>query len=602
MGMNPSRCRVVLRTMGTARAPGGVLAIVEEPTNLGASTYFNAPGEMYFTLRSDHPQAGQIEPWRVHYQIEELVGATWTARYNGLVIDFDANENDIVFYGMDYLGLLDRVIDTRYVEASPEAAPPTGSKHVSQTISSIIANLVDYSKAKQYSPVAFITRGAFDTFSEKVTIFSTFVAVGAFIQGLVESHRQGTGRRSRFWPERTSSTAFRWRLADNPGANRDGIRLTYGGLVNGFNIIGFGQWGTKAHGIGRTQQGAKLYYRSATSPGLDLNRYGSIEVVDFHDNVADANDLQRRVKQQAASAGRVGKRIAMGIKVDGIRPFDGYNIADSVIVDIKRGVIDTKRYGSGYWTIMGVEWRVFPDGHDEVTLVVLPKEDGVAPNPDLLVDQEVLPPSVAVPPGSIDSGKIAADAITEDHITQGAVTNDELADLSVSTPKLEDNAIVPIKVNEGAITAEKINAEGIPGDLITSGDIRVGVIEGNPDTLVVYDSEGEEIGRWGSEGLLISDPHNPDYLIRLSHGELEFSSDGGITYTTAISSEGITADAIKLGTFPGGMNRIPNSGFEMAAFSAPLTKVWTLAADWGTTIGTDVNISKSTDDLKLTTF
>jgi len=592
--MTASRCRIVIRGMNPAnRGPGAITAVINDPTNLGVSTYYSSPGELYFTLRINHPQAGAVEPWRTHYCVEEYVSGAWKPKFYGLMVDFDANENDIVFYGMDYLGLLDRVIDTRYVEGKPDTPPPTGSKFVDTAVSSVISNLLAYARDKANSPVGFIYLGARDSFPEKVTIYSTFTAIGAFLQGLVETHRQGTGRRSRLWVESLDHDSHRWRLADKPGVDRKGIRLTYGGLVQGFNIIGFGQFGTKAHGIGRAQLGTKLFYRSATSPGLSQTTWGSIEVVDFHDNVTDANDLTRRVKQHATSAGRVGKRIAMGIKVDGIRPFDGYNIADCIVVAIKRGVIDTMRYGSGLWMVVGTEWRVFPDGHDEVTLVVLPKEDGVAPNPDLLVAQEVLPAPIGV-------DEIADGAITTEKIASGAVTADALAPDAVGNEHVQDGAILGAQVGEGVITADKINESGLPADLLTSGVISIGTEEGVPDVLVVYDSDTNEIGRWGSEGLLISDALNPSYLMRLTHSVLEFSSDGGVTWTTAISASGINADAIRFGAASGGHNRMPNSGFEMAAFSAPLSKTWTVAADWGTTIGTDVNIIKSGDDLKIT--
>jgi hypothetical protein len=47
-------------------------------------------------------------------------------------------------------------------------------------------------------------------------------------------------------------------------------------------------------------------------------------------------------------------------------------------------VVETERYGSGYWTIWGDEYRVYPDGHDELTLVIRPREDGDPADPDLI--------------------------------------------------------------------------------------------------------------------------------------------------------------------------------------------------------------------------
>ena len=154
--------------------------------------------------------------------------------------------------------------------------------------------------------------------------------------------------------------------------------------------------------------------------------WGAIETVAFYDNVSDRADLSRRVRQAASTAARVGKRVAMGLKVEGLSPFDGYDICDNIPVEIVRGVIDTRRYGSGWWTIHGVEWRIFPDGHTELTLAVLPKEDRGKPRSDLLVDQEVLPDPV---PAVVGEG-----SITTYHLADGAVKSDDIE--SVSAEKL----------------------------------------------------------------------------------------------------------------------------------------------------------------------
>ena len=602
--MRPAKARIILRDMGASRGPGNIKAVINDAMNIGASTYFNSPGECYFTLPIKHPQAGAVEPWRRHYAIEEYIDGRWVQRYEGLIVDFDANDNDIVFYGMDYLGLMDKVIDGRFVTDNPDAPPPNGSKYIDNYLSTIIKALTTYARTKDNSPVGFIGMGDFDSFSEKITIHSTLASLGAFIQGLVESHRQGTGKRSRYWVQRLDYNSYRFRLANNPGVNRKGMRFTYGGLVQGFNIIGFGDFSSKAYGIGRTLKGSELFYKSAGAPGADPTHYGSIETVDFYDGVHDKNDLLRRVKQRAATAGRVGKRVALGIKVEGVRPFSGYDIADSVLVNIKRGVIDTMRYGSGWWMIVGVEWRIFPDGHDELTLVLLPKEDGVAADKDLLVAQEVLPAPLTQDqmPVITDPDKLGPDVVQNVHISDYAVTANEL-----------DN---------GSVHEEHINTAGLPGDIITSGTVTLGgppppppdPDDPNPPPtpvipgVVVYDTEGNEIGRWSEQGLYITDAHNPQYVLRLTEATIDFSSQGGIdgSWVTALSADGLNASAILTGIPQGGHNRIPNAGFELAAFptvASPAPKVWTSAADWQSSIAAnDVNINDSGTELKITAF
>lgn len=150
-----------------------------------------------------------------------------------------------------------------------------------------------------------------------------------------------------------------------------------------------------------------------------------------------------------------------------------------------------------------------------------------------------------------------------------------------------------------SIIARTIDADHITADDIKAGTLTVGGTPNTPDYLLVYNNSGQEIGRWDAFGLLIKDPANPSRQMRFLNGTLSFSSDSGLSWITAIDGQGITADAIKLGAIPGGHNAIPNPGFELAAFGQGQEKVWTSSTDWGTTIGTDVNLDKSTGDLKM---
>ena len=118
---------------------------------------------------------------------------------------------------------------------------------------------------------------------------------------------------------RRRTTARGWPTAR--GVDRPNLRMEYGGLVQGFQIIGFGDWAVKAHGIGRTQTGYELFYQSANAPGVSYSPtdgYPAIETVEVYDNVADKNDLNRRVKQRAMTASRLAS-VHSGKAWSGIR-------------------------------------------------------------------------------------------------------------------------------------------------------------------------------------------------------------------------------------------------------------------------------------------
>ena len=51
---------------------------------------------------------------------------------------------------------------------------------------------------------------------EKITIFSTFVSIGRFVQGLLDSHRSGTGARTRLWVARKSGGGYEFKVEPQP--------------------------------------------------------------------------------------------------------------------------------------------------------------------------------------------------------------------------------------------------------------------------------------------------------------------------------------------------------------------------------------------------
>ena len=539
MSRNPV-ARVVIRGMGTNRGPGTIKAVITDAANLGASTYYNAGGEFHMTLPTNHPQVGHCEPWTSHYAVEEYVaGRGYIERFAGILSDFDANQDDIIIYGIDYLALLDKVIDTRYVQGQPEADWSVGgSKFSNLSLRTIVRNLINYARDKADSPVEFIVHdGALiEEMAEKVTIYTTFTAVRSMIDGLVESHRQGTGKRTRFWVQRYGDQQYRYRLQANPGVDRNNLRMEYGGLIQGFQVVGFGEFAVKAHGIGRTQTGFELFYKSANAPGMSPSTWGSIETVSVHDNVTDANDLLRRVKQAAASAGKVGKRIALGIRVEHLSPFDGYEIADNVPVHIKRGVIDTTRWGSGLWSIYGVEWRVKQDGHTETSLILSPKEDGVKPNPDLLANNPVLP-------APIETARIADGAINTSKLADGAVTNPILAAQAVSGDKVEDDAIgttqmAPLSVDHTVLAPNAVDTDNfaVAAKAPLAGTSDNALIAAVADTAIAVQNVPAEV-IIDADGLTIL------------NGKISLLDESGATVMTASGFQGPWLSFIKNGLY-----------------------------------------------------
>lgn len=160
------------------------------------------------------------------------------------------------------------------------------------------------------------------------------------------------------------------------------------------------------------------------------------------------------------------------------------------------------------------------------------------------------------------------------------------------------------------VTTNMISTVGLDASVVRSGTVEVGGRANTPDFLLVYDTSGNEIGRWDANGLVVVDATTPTYparALRFSAGTLAFSADynpatGSGTWTTAINADGIDSTRITFGAAFGGHNMIPNSGFELSSFSTTLVFKWDTTAEWDATIGTTVNADGVANLLQLVAF
>jgi len=136
------------------------------------------------------------------------------------------------------------------------------------------------------------------------------------------------------------------RVKDDIGRDRPNIRLEYGGLVQGFRVVPFGQFATRLPAIGRIYNQSKVEYYTATPPapaGQDATWYdevyGRYSVAATYQDMTDLNDLKRRANKAAAKMARVGKQLALNLRPGALKVKDGWDICDSVYVDINRGVV-----------------------------------------------------------------------------------------------------------------------------------------------------------------------------------------------------------------------------------------------------------------------
>lgn len=383
----------VTKTVG--RGPGRTVAVIEDAYNVGASLMWNSPGEAHWTLGVNHPQMAVIEPKQTHYAIEFRQGDGWREVFAGLVDDIDANNQDIIFYGIDYLALLDADVDEHYDPSNPELpAEKGGGKYVTtgkNSIDYIITDQLGRAKAVANSKVGFITVGSIASMTETMVVYSSYQpSYLSFISGLINSHRAGAGKRTRLWCHKKADGSYEWVVTDDPGVARDNLRLRYGELVQGYRVVPFGKgWASRVAGIGRDKDGVLVRYNTQVAPGIDETVWGRWVQPQFFDGVSDANDLDRKVRQAAIAASVLGRQLGLGLRSGVLQPRDGYDLCDRFPVDIEHGAISTSAFGSGYWDAVGITWTAPQQGSFNTILTLLPFEDGTAPSSDLLQLQPI---------------------------------------------------------------------------------------------------------------------------------------------------------------------------------------------------------------------
>lgn len=390
------------------RGPGNTLFTLTSPAAhlCGASMNYNAAGEMHFTMLVDDPNIALVQPKLTHYSIDFYVGGAWVEAFAGLVWDFDATDTEVVFEGIDYLGLLNYILDERFDPKAPDKAAPTGSKYVDKTIADIVDGLLDYAIALPNSPVNFITVGDIAAMTEKVTIFSTMSRILPFITDMLNSHRAGTGKYTRIYVKKVAD-AYQFVVEDDPGVQQTGLPVAYGDLANGYRIIKFGKnWASRVSVLGRSRDGLQVTYEHNDS-GVDQSVWGRIsqdaQMIEPKAGFLgpkvksnDTNDLKRRARQAALDASRLGQSVGVGFKLGSFAPEDDWALLDSLPIIINHGAVQTAEWASdvfgqdpsgdpsaskaSYWTIVGYQWESYDDGHWMNTLLLFPSGGGDGPD------------------------------------------------------------------------------------------------------------------------------------------------------------------------------------------------------------------------------
>lgn len=91
----------------STRGKGNEICIIYDAKDVGSEVYANDVGSSFWTLPIDHPAIPELIPLKRHFRIERYNGTDWTLIGAGLLSEYDATNDEIVYNGMDYMAMVD---------------------------------------------------------------------------------------------------------------------------------------------------------------------------------------------------------------------------------------------------------------------------------------------------------------------------------------------------------------------------------------------------------------------------------------------------------------------------------------------------------------
>jgi hypothetical protein len=359
--------RVKLWDIASAnRGRNNLAAIIDDATDVGVSRYANQAGEMFFTLPANHPQIDECQPMLRHYEVSrwDITANAYSVIGNGLLEDLDATKDEVVFYGIDYLGLLSKDITA------------SNQSYTSTFIGTIINNQFTDLQAAGNSPVAFWTKGTINVSTRTVTVVTSFEERLAFWRGLLEI-LQGSGTTR---PTLNVDLAYppTFTFLTNRGSDQSDLKLTLGGPILDFRWRkGFYKLATFIRALGVKREGASVLYSTQQMAGADIDQYGRFFMSGYWTDLINQAELDSRAQRALLENFRQPDELYVSLAQGYLTPFGGgklsptatWDIADSLPVQIERGPVSINKL----FTIWGFEWIGRRDGSEELFLDLLPK-------------------------------------------------------------------------------------------------------------------------------------------------------------------------------------------------------------------------------------
>lgn len=376
---NQTLYRIILwETNTTDRGRGNIAAVIHDAKNVGVSSYLNEGGEMFFTLPYNHPQISACVPLQRHYRVDRFdeEDGRYITIGQGLLEDYDATENETVFYGLDYMMVLQKTITTPTTNALVTYNDKTFANiyqtEMTQAISETNSRLkfIAYNLGTYWSHQAsypLVINAATTTYD----IFTGGESRGSFLTNLANIAMEGSTTKVVFGNTLESDTelynGFFCDMNWSPTPNDD-IVLEFGGNVKAFSYSPnlralLTRTRVIATSITNGVVPTKIWSSVATGTAAPVSTYGIIESVFIEQDMATQATVDNKAKYRLyqSSPDKI-KNISIAIKDGSIIPYKRYKLGDDIRIRIERGnvSIDTNL------TLRGQRYLASTNGTEEL--------------------------------------------------------------------------------------------------------------------------------------------------------------------------------------------------------------------------------------------
>lgn len=354
--------------------PSATDGIIFDAVKVGWSWYSRYPAKAFFTLRQGSPTNARLLPLKHHIRIwyvNEVTGYGPVLVFAGRLGEPDSTGHDVIWEAWSYLADLS-LSRTGYRVLYPD-------KKIGTEIAGIEWGLA---KAQTFTLMGHVGTGTIEDplGTDGTTPIKTDTRFGVIdvsrlllMFDLSEIGRANTANNCTFEVSRSTTPLFNfWK---NKGSLVTARRLCYpNGLVSDYRFApGFRSLRNDLATIGSTAGGgaAEVVATDETN-ALEYGRRQDVFTIKTLSGLAGAateSDAQKAITERAVKeATNLQKQLQLDVRASVMEPFDGWDIEDTIRVQLKRG----KDTLDNDYRIIGVRGMQGPMGYDQQIIVTLP--------------------------------------------------------------------------------------------------------------------------------------------------------------------------------------------------------------------------------------